>query len=176
MEVNMTRVPALSRDGLSEEARGVYDEIMATRGEVDKPFEILLSSPQLLQRIAHLGSYIRYSSSLPASIRECIILAAAQETKCEFEWIGHEPQAREAGVSEKTIQALRNGEIPSSLKKDEDAVIRFTYETLRNLKVTDATFCKVQDIFGIEGTTEIAATLGYYVMLASIINAFDDGN
>lgn len=172
----MARVPALSRDDLSEEARGVYDEIMATRGEVDRPFQILLSAPQVLERIAHLGTYIRYGSSLPASIRECIILAVARETSCEFEWVGHEPQAREAGISEKTIDALRIGEDPSSPNEDENAVISFVYENLRNQRVTDGTFRKVQDLFGTEKTTEIAATIGYYVMLANIINAFDDGN
>jgi 4-carboxymuconolactone decarboxylase len=174
-EVNVTRVPALSRADLSEEARRVYDEIMTSRGEVDKAFQILLTSPELLRRIAHLGSYIRYESSLPAPIRECVILATARELKCRFEWASHEPQARKCGVSETTIQAIRNGELPSECSEAEDAVIRFVYENLRDHEITDATFGRVQGAFGIEGTAELAATVGYYSMLAGIINVFDVG-
>lgn len=169
----MSRVSALSTSDLSEEARRVYDEIMATRGEVDRPFQMLLTSPELLRRIAHLGWYIRHESSLPAPIRECIILATAREWKCGFEWASHEPQARQCGVSEDTIQAMRDGELPSKSNEEEQAVIRFVYETLRDHEVTDATFRRVHGAFGIEGTTEIAATVGYYSMLASIINVFD---
>lgn len=169
----MSRVPALSTGDLSEEARRVYDEIMATRGEVDRPFQILLASPELLRRIAHLGWYIRHESSLPAPIRECIILATAREWKCGFEWASHEPQARKCGVSEDTIQAMRHGELPSESSEEEQAVIRFVYESLRDHEVTEATFRRVQSAFGVEGTTEIAATVGYYSMLASIINVFD---
>lgn len=169
----MTRVPELSTSDLSEEARRVYDEIMATRGEVDRPFQILLTSPELLRRIAHLGWYVRHESRLPAPIRECIILATAREWKCGFEWASHEPQARKCGVSEDTIQAVRDGELPSESNEEEEAVIRFVYESLRDHEVAEATFRRVHGAFGIEGTTEIAATVGYYSMLASIINVFD---
>jgi 4-carboxymuconolactone decarboxylase len=169
----MSRIPALSPGELSREAREVYDEIMASRGEVDRPFQILLASPELLRRTAHLGAYLRFGSSLPAPIRECVILATARELRCPFEWEGHEPQARRAGVSEETIEAIRNGELPPRASEPEAAVIRFVYESLRDHMVTNATFGRVQDAVGIAGTTELAATLGYYAMLACVINAFD---
>lgn len=118
---------------------------------------------------------MRFESGLPAPIRECVILATARELRCPFEWAGHEPQARKCGVSEKTIEAIRDGELPSQASEEEDAVIRFVYENLRDHEIRDATFRRVHGAFGIEGTTEIAATVGYYSMLASIINAFAVG-
>jgi hypothetical protein len=68
---------------------------------------------------------------------------------------------------------MRDGELPSESNEEEQAVIRFVYESLRDHEVTEATFGRVHGAFGIEGTTEIAATVGYYSMLASIINVFD---
>ncbi len=169
----MIRITTLSRDDLTDESRLVYDEIMATRGEVDKPFQILLPTPELLRRVAHLGRLMRYDSSVPSAIRECLILATARELECEFEWTGHAPTARETGVSEQTIQSLRDGQVPSDADEGVQDVVRFVYESLRDHAVSDETFGRVQATFGVQGTTEIAATLGYYTMLATLINAFE---
>jgi 4-carboxymuconolactone decarboxylase len=169
----MARLPARSREDLPEEGRRVYDEIVASRGEVDEAFQVLLPTPELLRRIAHLGAYIRFGSSLPASIRECIILAAAHEMQSEFEWASHEPQARRAGVSEDTLRSIRNGEVPSG--REEGAVVQLVHEALRHHRLTEATFQRVQSAFGVAGTTEIAATLGYYALLGNILNVFDVG-
>jgi 4-carboxymuconolactone decarboxylase len=167
----MTRIPALSPGDLSEHGRRVYDELMASRGEVDRPYQILMSSPELLRRVAHVGWFLRFESSLPAPIRECIILATGRELRCQFEWTSHEPQARRAGVSDESIRSIRNGELPSG-PGGEEAVVRFVYENLRNGEVTDATFRRVRDAFGDAGTAEVAATIGFYSMLANVINAF----
>jgi 4-carboxymuconolactone decarboxylase len=171
----MSRNPGLTRDDLSEEGRRVYDEIVATRGEVDEAFQILLPRPELLRRIAHLGTYIRFESSLPAPIRECIVLATAREIESEFEWASHEPQARRAGVSDETIRAIKAGEMPSAASQGEWAAVRFVYESLRHHRVTDGTFRALVDAFGLEGATEAAATLGFYSMLGNILIAFDVG-
>ena len=169
----MSRITTQSRDDLTGESLVVYDEIMLTRGEVDRPFQILLPAPELLRRVAHLGRLMRYESSVPPAIRECMILATARELECEFEWTGHALTAREAGASEQTIQSLRGGRVPSDADEDVQAVVRFVYESLRDHAVSDETFGRVQAAFGVQGTTEIAATLGYYTMLATLINAFE---
>jgi len=164
-----------SRDDLPDEGRRVYDEIVKTRGEVDEAFQILLDSPEALRRIAHLGSYIRFESRLSGAIRESIILATARECGSEFEWTSHEPQARRAGVSEDSIRAIMSGEVSAHASAEEGAALQFVFENLRDHRISDATFEKARAIFGIERTTEIAATVGFYAMLASILNAFDVG-
>lgn len=169
----MMRVPMRSRDDLPEEGRRVYDEIVKTRGEVDEAFQILLDSPEALRRIAHLGSYIRFESRLSGAIRECIILATARECGSEFEWASHEPQARRAGVSEDTIRSIKSGEVPAHGSAEERAALQFAFENLRDHRISDATFEKTRAVFGIGRTTDIAATVGFYAMLASILNAFD---
>lgn len=169
----MSRRPARSREDLPAEGRCVYDEIVASRGEVDEAFQVLLPTPELLRRIAHLGSYIRFESRLPPAIRECIILAAAREMQSEFEWASHEPQARQAGVSADTLRSIREGEVPAG--DPQGPVVQLVYQTLRDHRVTDPIFQRVQSAFGAEGLTEIAATLGYYSLLGNILNIFEVG-
>src|ERR1035441_4732312 len=102
----MSRISLRSREQLDEVGRAVLDEIMATRGKVDEAFQVLLPTPELLRRISHLGTYVRFGSSLGADVRECIILATARHMNSEFEWNDHRPQARTAGVAEETIESI----------------------------------------------------------------------
>ena len=171
----MNRVVMRSREELSEEGRAVYDEIMVSRGKVDEAFQVLLPTPELLRRVAHLGSYVRFGSGLSAAVRECIILATARHMGSEFEWADHEPQARAAGVSAETIRSIRDGKLPVQGSIQERAVIQFVHETLRDQNLTDACFQGVQTEFGAAGTAEIAATIGFYSMLANILTVFNVG-
>ena len=171
----MNRVTMSSREELSEEGQAVYDEIMGSRGKVDEAFQVLLPAPELLRRIAHLGSYVRFGSGLTAAVRECIILTTARHMGSEFEWADHEPQARAAGVSAETIQSIKDGNIPVDGSNPERLVVQFVHQTLRDQNVTDACFQSVQTEFGIVGTAEIAATIGFYSMLANILTVFNVG-
>ena len=140
----MNRVMMSAREALSEEGQAVYDEIMASRGKVDEAFQVLLPAPELLRRIAHLGSYVRFGSGLTAAVRECIILATARHMGSEFEWADHEPQARAAGVSAETIQSIRDGNLPVQGSNPERLVVQFVQQTLRdqNSRISVFEVCK----------------------------------
>jgi len=169
----MSRVSRKRREELDGPAASVYDEIMASRGKVDDAFQPLLAAPDLLRRILHLGTYVRFQSSLDARTRECVILATARHMRSEFEWKDHEVQARDAGVPEATIEAIRNETIPAGCDPGTAAVLRFCRETLFDKDVSDAAYDGVQALYGPRGTAEIAATIGFYSLLASVLTAYD---
>ena len=55
----MPRIPAVRREELDEDAREAYDAIATTRGAEftrQGPFGVLLHSPILATRAAHLGT------------------------------------------------------------------------------------------------------------------------
>lgn len=168
----MLRLPELSRDDLTKEARRIFDEIVESRGEVDAPFRALLHSPEVLRRTADLGAYLRYDSSLPPWVRELVILTTAHVNECQCEWTDHESKAIEAGVPHQTIRIIEKGEAPKGLAQGEGIVVGFVLELLRCHRVTERTFRKTLNRFGEKGVTEIVATMGYYSMLAAVINAF----
>jgi 4-carboxymuconolactone decarboxylase len=171
----MNRIKISSKEQLDEVGRAVFDDIMKSRGKVDEAFQVLLPTPELLRRIAHLGTYVRFGSSLSAAVRECIILATARHMNSEFEWNDHRPQALKAGVAEETIESIWWSELPATGSADERIVVQFVYETLRDRNVTDAAFDAVEKRFGLAGTAEIAATIGFYSMLANILTVFNVG-
>ena len=103
----MTRLPELNRrELLPADAQPTFDEIMASRGRITPTFGVMLHSPQVAQRAAHLGTYMRFESSLEPPARELAALAAAHLCKCAYEWAAHQGPAREHGVSEAAIAAL----------------------------------------------------------------------
>ena len=169
----MLRLPELSRDDLTIEARRIFDEIVESRGEVDAPFRALLHSPEVLRRTADLGAYLRFESSLPPWVRELVILTTAHVHDCQYEWTDHEPKAIEAGVRYQTLRIIKKDRAPKGLAQGEGVVVGFVLELLRCHRVNEQTFRKALDRFGAKGVTEIVATLGYYSMLAGVINAFE---
>jgi 4-carboxymuconolactone decarboxylase len=169
----MPRVPALSRTDLPEGKRYIYDKIASSRGKVIGPFSVLLHSPEIAQRIAHLGAYVRFESSLPKCVRELAILVTAREWNCQFEWTSHVPMAREAGVREEAIRSIRDRMAPEGLDDDESAVVCYVVEAIRERRVSDETFRAARDRLGNQGVIDLTATMGYYAMVAGVINTFE---
>jgi len=168
----VSRVIRRNREQLDGRAQAVYDEIVASRGKVDDAFQPLLAAPDLLQRIVHLGTYVRFQSGLDARIRECVILATARHMRSDFEWKDHEVQARDAGVAPETIEAIRNQSIPEGCSPEIAAVLRFCYETLVDQDVSEETFRRVEALYGVRGTAEVTATIGFYCLLAVVLAVY----
>jgi 4-carboxymuconolactone decarboxylase len=80
--------------------------------------------------------------------------------------------AREAGVEEPTIDALRAGHEPVLSKPDEAAVYRFVHELVTERRVADGTYVTLASLIGESQLVELVNAVGYYVALAAMLNAF----
>jgi 4-carboxymuconolactone decarboxylase len=169
----MARPPNLNRDQLKPEDQQFYDAIAGSRAGVRGPYGVLLHTPDLAARVAHTGSYVRYQLDLPEALRETIILATAREIKSQYEFAAHARLARQAGLPEATIQAIAGGTAPQGLSGDEERLVRYVQELLRNDKISDATFNAVRDRFGLQKTLEITALVGHYLLVGQILTAFE---
>ena len=66
----MARLSEVTRDEVPPEKQHIYDEISGSRGSVRGPFAMLMHSPEVAGRAAHLGAYLRFESSLEQSVVE----------------------------------------------------------------------------------------------------------
>ena len=64
---------------IDEEFHHIVKEIIGSRGRISGPFSVLLHSPEIAGRAAHLGEFIRFESTLDDDIRELAIIGAAKE-------------------------------------------------------------------------------------------------
>jgi 4-carboxymuconolactone decarboxylase len=170
----MTRIAEITaRAQVSPDAAHIFDAIIASRGGILGPYPMLLHSPELAGRTAHLGSYVRFESTLSAVDRELAVITACREFDCDFAWSAHATMAREAGVREHAIEVVANRASLDSLTRDEAAIVAYGRELLRDKRVSEATFDAARARLGDQGVLELTATIGYYGMLACVLNAFE---
>ena len=169
----MARLLNVNRDELKPEDQQYFDEIVGSRGSVRGPYGILLHSPQLAARVAHTGTYVRFDFDVPEALKELVIITTAREITSQYEFSAHARLAREAGVSEETIQAVTKGTAPQGLSGDEEILVRYTKELVRDHKISDAAFNAVKDRFGVQNTVNFTGLIGHYLLVGQILLAFD---
>lgn len=169
----MARVPEVTqREHLAPEHRHIWDAITGSRGAVSGPFRVLLHSPELAGRTAHLGAYVRFESALTPQVRALVALVTARHFDCQFEWTVNELQAREEGVRSEAILSIRDRTAPAGLEGDEELVFQVGQELLVQHRLSDATFGRAMDRFGLQALTDLVGTFGYYTHIAMALNAF----
>ena len=170
----MARIAKIeTKEDMNPEHHGVFDAIAESRGRVQGPFPMLLHSPELAGRVAHLGAHVRFEMGLPQKLKELVILTVARELDCGFEWSVHAGHARAAGISDDCIEALRTRREPVSVTPEEAGVCRYTRELLRSHRVSEPTFAAVEKSLGAAGCVELSALIGYYVLLACVLNSME---
>ena len=169
----MARLPNVTRDQLKPDDQQYFDEIVGSRGSVRGPYGVLLHSPKLAARVANTGTYVRFDFKLPEALKEVIIITTAREIKNQYEFAAHARLAREAKVSDNTINAIANGAAPRGLTGDEALVVRYTQELLRDRKISDAAFNAVKNRFGVQNTVDITGLIGHYLLVGQILAAFE---
>ena len=165
------RLPMIAFDAMTEAQRAAAQALIdGPRKGVYGPFLPLLRSPELLDRVARVGEYLRFGSTLGDRVRELATCAAARHVSNQFEWRMHAPLARKAGVADATLQALRAGARPKQLPADEEAALDFCFELLHTHGVSDATWNDTLAQFGEQGAVELATLVGYFVMVSWLMN------
>jgi 4-carboxymuconolactone decarboxylase len=165
------RLPPVDPERLTEDQQRVYRTIAGSRGRVAGPFTALLLSPELADRVQHLGAFIRYDSSLEPRLSELAILVIARAVNSPFEWTAHEPHALRAGVTPAAVDAIREGNRPDGLAADAAAVHDYTRGLVVDGDVTDATYDAARDAIGTVGVVELTVLIGYYRLLATTLRA-----
>jgi 4-carboxymuconolactone decarboxylase len=136
------------------------------------PFAIWLHAPELGLVAQALGAHCRYKTSLSPRQSEFAILTTARTWRAQYEWQAHAPMAEKAGVSAKTIRALKAGRTPDDAAADERAIYDFIVELFRTRRVGDRNYRRVLKHLGTTGTVELVGIIGYYALISMTLNVF----
>jgi 4-carboxymuconolactone decarboxylase len=170
----MARIATIDKkEDLAPQDQKIYDTILQSRGAVGGPWRALLHSPELAQRTMHLGSYVRFESSLDHRLVELTALVAARELECKHEWAAHIGHAAKAGISPEIVRAVYEKKGVEHFTAEDAQIVSFVRESLRSHRVSETTFQALYGRLGEKRFVELAATVGYYAMLACTLNTFD---
>ena len=116
---------------------------------------------------------------MPASTARCrrrcrrlAILVTAATWQADFEWYAHARLAREAGIAEAVIEAIRKGEQPRLEDQKSRAVYAVARELHRRRSVSDQTYASAEAALGREALVDLVGILGYYTLVSMTLNAF----
>lgn len=168
------RLPPFDAAQATPAQKAVLDEILSgPRGNLNGPFLGWIHSPELAQHAQRLGAFCRYGTGLPLRLSELAILVTAARWRAQAEWHIHYPIAREAGVPEPLAEAIRTGRTPAFDDADDALIYAFATELYDTKRVSDATYARAVERFGLAVTANLVGLLGYYALVAMTLNVFD---
>lgn len=165
------RMPPLPPERRSEAQQRAAAELEAgPRGRLEGPFIPLLRSPELFEHLQKTGAYLRFASALPDRLREFVILLVARRWSQPVEWAIHHPLALQAGLAEATLQAVAEGRRPTALPEAEAIAYAVWDELDRHRSLSDTTYGRAVQLLGEAGLIDLIALIGYYSLLAMVMN------
>lgn len=168
----MARIDLIDRkDGLAPGQARLFDWIVESRGELVRPFQVLLHAPEQAEHIARLGHVVRFESGLDGADRELAILATGRAHGCDYVWDTHVDLARREGTSPEAIAHLDGdaGELPPR----EAAILDMVGELCVASSVSTSTFARLESHLGKQGVVELSILVGYYTLLGYAMASFD---
>ena len=165
------RFKELQQVEMTEAQRKAYEGIISgPRGGARGPFNALLRSPDLADRVQRVGEYVRFKSSLPARLNELAIIIVARYWTAQYEWYAHRRLALEAGLDPKIADAIAERKRPAAMKEDEAAVYDFCTELHEKKSVSDPTYATAVRLFGEQGVVDLIGASGYYTLVSMVLN------
>ncbi len=181
----MSRLRPLRPDELTAEGHALRNEITGGRrgtpaeltdedGGLVGPFNAMLHAPGIGRRVSDLGEAVRFDTSLDRRLVELAIVTVGAHWRSNFEFQLHGELALAAGVPAHVVDALARGDEPVfGMDTGAEAVHGFTAELLGTGRVDAATYAAAVEALGETGVVELVSLVGYYTLVALLLNAFE---
>jgi 4-carboxymuconolactone decarboxylase len=170
------RFTQLGLDELVMEQRALAERILGVSSVgIGGPYNLLLRSPVLGDRMFDLLHYLRWNTSLPLKLNEFAILIVGLHWRSQVEWYAHRPIAIKAGLSPDLIEELKSGIRPKSMPEEEAVVFDFATELMTGRTVSEATFERAKRLFSEQQIVDLTAIVGTYVTIAMLLEMAKQG-
>src|SRR3954469_9634414 len=170
------RFPQLTMEHLNDQQRPLGEKIMKISSVgLAGPYNPLMRSPEMAQRMFDLLDYLRWHTSVPTRLNEFAILIQGRLWRSEVEWYAHYPLAIKAGLSEQVAADLKANKRPEGMQPDEAAVYDFCMELSTKHEVSDETFNRAKQVLGDQGVVDLTALTGTYVTVAMLLSVAEEG-
>ena len=129
----------------------------------------LVRHPKLTHAYLKFSTYLLYGSTLPARIREQVILRVAHRRGCTYEWLHHVEMGRKIGLSDADIEAAQTGQ---SKDPFDSALMNAVDELDEKTNISDQTWAALGERLDERQRMDFVFTVGNYIALAMALNTF----
>ena len=166
----MARVPVLkSPSELSGEDRQIAEKIVDTRTSLDGPFSVWMHAPEWAERVAHLGTLVRWEGTLELRTRTLAALVVGRHFQAQYVWGIQGVIGAERDISRATINAIRDNQ-SDGIPPEDLLIIDFTRQLLQKNRVDEPLAQAVLNRLGKNQYVQLTTCIGYYSMLAMTVN------
>jgi len=170
------RFSQLTMDQLTDQQKPLAEQIMKISSVgIGGPYNPLLRSPVLGQRMFDLLHYLRWETSVPLKLNEFAILIIGRQWRSQVEWLAHAPLAIKAGLSPDIVAELKANKRPSNMPPQESVVYDFVTELTIQHAVSDETFNRAKELLGEQQVVDLTAVAGSYVAVAMLLAMSEEG-
>lgn len=153
------------------EAKPLVNRIVAERGKVLHLYQMLLNSPPVAEGWLTYLTAIRQKSTLPAALRELVIMRVAVINGAPYEAEQHAPIALKEGVTQAQLDDLNKWAESDKFDAMQRAVLAYTDAMTKNIQVPADVFANVKALFSDRHIVELTATVGAYNMVSRFLEA-----
>jgi len=169
------RFPQLTLEQLDPQARALGEEIMRISSVgLGGPYNPMLRSPVMADRLKRLLDYLRFNTSLPTRLNEFAILIQGRLWTSQVEWYAHYPLALKAGLPASVADDLKANIRPRGMQPDEEVVYDVCMELSTKHQISDELFYKAKSILGEQQLVDLVAVSGTYVLVAMLLSVAEE--
>ena len=167
---NEPRIPRLSEDEARERAKAAgLPEAMAPLSV----FRVLLHHPELTKAVSGLLTTLLFRGKLDVRLRELVIMRIGWRTRSVYEWTQHWRVARQLGVSEEDLLAVRDWRA-SQLGEAERAVLQATDDVLDGGAIAAETWKRCEAALpGVEERLELVLAIGNWALFSQLLQSLE---
>jgi alkylhydroperoxidase family enzyme len=166
----VARLPLVSDRPADPDLAGIFADLRGQGREPSNLYRTLAHAPRMLRAWVGMAWPLRTEPSVPRSLRELMIMRAAQLTEADYEWAHHREMAVRAGVPEVKLDALAAWPSSDLFGEDERTALAYTEGIIAN-DVADGVFDEVRRRFSPAEIVELTLTAGFYAGVARVLRA-----
>jgi 4-carboxymuconolactone decarboxylase len=175
--VKPKRFPQLTLETLPTDARPLGEEIMKISSVgLAGPYNVMLRSPVMADRMKRLLDYLRFNNSLPPRLSEFAILIQGRLWTSNVEWYAHYPLAIKAGLADSVAADLKANIRPRNMKPDEEIVYDVCMDLSTKKAISDELFAKAKAMLGEQQLVDLVAISGTYVSVAMLLSLGEESS
>jgi len=165
----MTRLPYVDLDSLPPSAAAAVDTFPVRLNVM----RAACLAPTVLPGFMDMAKAFWTELSLAPRHRELLVMLVARHTGCAYEAAQHTPVARVAGITDAELQRLAATGGAGWPDPAEADLLDAGRQLLRDCTLTEETVTGLRDRFSDREIVEIVLLIGYFRMVAGLLNALD---